>query len=72
VAEVFTHALVGQVIGRSSLVGFADIGLALGGGAGVDLNLRPRLGLRVQVDVIGTFADIVEDNARLAVGVVLR
>jgi len=71
-AALFGHALVGQVIGRSSLSGFEDSGFAMAGGGGVDVALRPRLGLRVQVDVIGTFADIVENNARLAVGVVLH
>ena len=36
------------------------------------VSLCPRLGLRVQFDLIGTFADIVENNARLAAGAVVR
>jgi hypothetical protein len=71
-ATLFGHALVGTVVGRSSLRGFEDSGFTVGGGGGVDVQVTSRFGLRGQFDLLGSFADIVEDNARFGVGVVVK
>ena len=65
---------VGTSIGSANegFKGFADSGLTLGGGAGVDVHAGHRAAVRVQYDLIGSFADIVETNARLGVGLVVR
>jgi hypothetical protein len=69
----FSHALVGRAAGRSGLAGFSDSQFAFAGGGGLDIDLGGRLALRVlQLDYIGSFTDILEDNARLAFGVVIR
>lgn len=69
----FSHALVGRASGHTSLVGFSDSSSAFAGGGGLDLNVSDRLALRlVQLDYIGSFADILEDNIRLGFGVVIK
>lgn len=69
----FSHALVGGAAGRSGLAGFSDKGFAFAGGGGLDINLGHRVALRVfQLDYIGSFVDILEDNARLGFGVVIK
>lgn len=69
----FSHALVGRANGHSNLVGFSDSSFAFAGGGGLDINLGGRLALRAfQLDYIGSFADILEDNVRLGFGVVIR
>ena len=69
----FSHALVGRANGHSNLVGFSDNSFALAAGGGLDINLGDRLALRVlQLDYVGSFADILEDNVRLGFGVVLK
>lgn len=69
----FTHALVGGATGRSGLSGFSDSNFALGGGAGLDINLGDRVALRAfQLDYVGSFVDILENNTRLAFGVVVK
>jgi opacity protein-like surface antigen len=45
---------------------------ALGGGGGVDFNISPRIAMRTQMDWIGSFVEILEDNFRLGVGIVIR
>jgi hypothetical protein len=69
----FSHALIGRANGHSNLVGFSDSAFAFAGGGGLDINLGDRLALRVlQLDYIGSFADILEDNVRLGFGVVIK
>jgi hypothetical protein len=68
---IFAHGLVGSSTGRTD-IGFSDSGFTLGGGGGVDVDITPRLAVRGQFDLIGSFADIVEGNPRAAVGVVFR
>jgi hypothetical protein len=72
--NVFGHALFGIAIGGAGedFEGFSDSGITFGGGGGVDVRVAPRVAVRAQVDLIGSFADIVEGNSRLALGVVLR
>lgn len=72
--NVFLHGLVGISRGGTNddFAGFADSGLTVGGGAGVDIAVHRRVGVRGQVDVVGSFADIVETNARMSVGAVFR
>ena len=70
----FVHAWFGTAIGSTNedFRGFADSGMTFGGGAGVDLRVSPRAAVRVQYDLIGSFADIVEGNSRLGAGLVWR
>jgi hypothetical protein len=69
----FSHALVGRANGHSNLVGFSDSSFAFAGGGGLDINIGDRLALRAfQLDYIGSFADILEDNVRLGFGVVIK
>jgi hypothetical protein len=70
---VFVHALVGGAAGRTSLSGFSDSQFAFGGGGGVDINLNRYIAIRaIQIDYIGSFVDIVEHNARLGFGIVIK
>jgi len=69
----FSHVLVGRANGHSNLVGFSDNSFAFAGGGGLDINFGDRLALRVlQLDYIGSFADILEDNIRLGFGFVIK
>jgi hypothetical protein len=72
--NVFLHGLVGLARGGANddFVGFADSGLTVGGGAGVDIAVHRRIGVRGQFDLLGSFADIVDTNSRLSVGAVFR
>jgi hypothetical protein len=71
-ASIFTHALVGQATGDSGIGGFSDAGFTFGAGGGVDINLSKRLAARVQFDWLGSFQDMIENNTRLGVGMVVR
>ena len=73
-ADVFAGGWFGTSIGSANddFKGFADSGVTFGGGAGVDVHAGRRAAIRVQYDLIGSFADIVEGNSRLGIGVVLR
>lgn len=69
----FFHALAGWAKGRSGLAGFSDSGFALCGGGGLDINLGDRIAIRaIQLDYLGSFVDILEDNARLGFGLVVK
>jgi opacity protein-like surface antigen len=72
--DVFAHGLVGLATGDAGpgFAGFSDSGLTFGGGGGTDIRVTPRVAARIQYDLIGSFADIVEGNSRFAVGVVVR
>jgi hypothetical protein len=70
--DVFAHALVGMAVGRSSLQGFSDSGFALGAGGGVDVRLNRRLALRGHVEVLGGLVDVMETDARVGAGLVVR
>jgi hypothetical protein len=72
VANVFGHGWFGRAVGDAgdTFKGFSDGGLAFGGGGGVDFHITPTLSWRVQLDYVGSFADIVEHNTRFATGVV--
>jgi Outer membrane protein beta-barrel domain len=70
--SLFAHALVGSASGNSGIGGFSDSGFTLGSGGGVDIGVSPRLGLRVQFDWLGSFQDMIEDNTRLGIGMVVR
>lgn len=71
--DLFAHGLIGLIQGDAGdFSGFSDSGLSLGGGAGVDVRVHRRLAVRAQVDLIGAFVDIVETNARFALGLVAR
>ena len=69
----FGHGLVGWARGDAGddFSGFSDTKPTFGGGVGVDVHLRDRVGVRGQFDLLASFADIVEGNTRFAVGVVL-
>ena len=71
-ASVFAHALVGQATGDSGIDGFSDAGFTLGVGGGADINLNKRFAARVQFDWLGSFQDMIENNTRLGVGMVVR
>jgi hypothetical protein len=73
-ADVFAGGWFGTSIGSANdeFRGFADSGLTFGGGAGVDVHAGRRVAVRAQFDLIGSFADIVEGNSRLGVGLVVR
>ena len=70
----FVHGWFGMATGSANdaFRGFADSALAFGGGAGLDVSVRPRVAVRVQYDLIGSFADMVEGNSRLGIGLVVR
>ena len=70
--DVFGHGLVGGARGRSGISGFSDSGLTLGGGGGVDVRVGDRTAVRAQVDYLGSFVDILEDNIRVGLGVAIR
>jgi hypothetical protein len=71
--NVFVHALAGGATGRTNLSGFSNTGFALAGGGGFDIHLGRRIAIRpVQVDYLGSFADILETNVRLGAGVVIK
>jgi len=70
---VFGHVLVGASVGHTSIQGFSDRGFTLGGGGGFDINLSPRIAIRpLQLDYIGSFVDILENNFRFGSGVVFK
>ena len=70
---LFFHALAGGAKGRSGIAGFSDSGFTLCGGGGLDLNVGDRIAVRaIQLDYIGSVVDILEDNARLGFGVVIK
>jgi hypothetical protein len=72
--DAFVHAWLGTSIGNANedFAGFADSGMTFGGGGGVDVRVAPRVAVRVQLDLLGSFADIVESNSRVGAGVVYR
>jgi hypothetical protein len=72
--DAFGHGLFGISTGDAGpdFSGFSDRGLAFGGGGGVDVRVSPRIAVRAQYDLIGSFADIVEGNSRFAVGAAVR
>jgi hypothetical protein len=70
--RVRDHALVGRASGDSGIGGFSESGFTLGSGGGVDIGVSPRLALRVQFDWLGSFQDMIEDNTRLGIGMVVR
>ena len=70
---VFFHGLVGGSKGNSGLAGFSDSGYTLAGGGGLDIHVNNRIAIRaIQLDYIASFVDILEDNARLGFGVVIK
>jgi hypothetical protein len=69
--NLFAHGLVGMVTGHTD-IGFSGSAPAFGAGGGVDVHLWSRIALRAQLDLLFSTADIVEDNTRLGVGVVVR
>jgi hypothetical protein len=70
-ADGFVHGLFGVCEGHTN-IGFSDTGLTFGGGGGVDIGIARNLAMRGQFDLFGSFADIVEANSRLSVGLVLQ
>jgi hypothetical protein len=70
--NVFVHGLIGGATGRTSIGGFSDSGLTVGGGSGVDLGVTSRVAVRAQFDLLGSFVDILEDNSRFGIGMVVR
>jgi hypothetical protein len=73
-ADFFVHGLFGIGSGDAGddFSGFSDSALAFGGGAGVDVHLGSRMSVRAQYDLFGAFADIIDGNSRLAVGLAYR
>ena len=71
--DVFAHGIIGRAHGDAGedFRGFSDSAVAFGGGGGVDVRVRPRLAIRTQFDLFGSFADIVDVNPRFAVGLVV-
>src|SRR5262245_17090393 len=67
----FIHALVGSATGHTNL-GFSDSGFALAVGGGADVAINRRWAARIQIDELGSFADILETNLRVGVGAVVR
>ena len=69
----FVHGLFGLSRGDAGpdFEEFSDSGLTFGGGGGVDVRVSRRVAVRGQFDLLGSFADIVEGNSRLGVGVVV-
>jgi opacity protein-like surface antigen len=71
--NVFVHALVGGASGRTDIESFSDTELAIGLGGGVDIHLNKRIAIRaIQVDYFGSFADTLENNARVGTGIVFK
>ena len=70
--SLFAHALVGGASGNSGIGGFSDSGFTLGSGGGVDIGISRRLAARVQFDWLGSFQDMIEDNTRMGIGMVVR
>jgi opacity protein-like surface antigen len=72
--DLFGHGLFGISTGDAGrdFSGFSDSGMTFGGGGGVDVRVSPRIAVRAQYDLLGSFADIVEGNSRFAVGAVIR
>ena len=70
---LFGHGLVGIAHGDAggNFKGFSGGGLTFGGGAGFDVQVRRRVAIRTQFDALFSFADIVERNSRLGVGLVV-
>src|SRR5262245_20607207 len=68
----FVHTLVGTSVGHTNLGGFADSGFTLAFGGGADAAINRRLSARGQIDWLGSFADILETNLRMGVGLVVR
>lgn len=68
----FVHALAGRAKGHTSLGGFSDSGFALAVGGGADVDINSRYAVRVQIDEIGAFTDILEENLRAGAGLVVR
>jgi hypothetical protein len=70
---LFFHALAGGAKGNSGLAGFSDSGFAIGGGGGLDIHIGDRIAVRAfQIDYLGSFVDILEDNARFGFGAVIN
>jgi hypothetical protein len=72
--EVFGHGLFGVASGDAGpdFAAFSDSGVAFGGGGGIDVRASRLFAVRVQHDLIGSFADMVEGNSRFAVGMVVK
>jgi len=69
----FFHGLAGGAKGDSGIAGFSDSSFAFGVGGGLDVHLGDRISVRaIQMDYIGSFVDILEDNVRLGFGIVIR
>ena len=72
-ANLFAHALVGGASGRTNIGSFSDTELAIGLGGGVDIPLNKRTAIRaIQVDDLGSFAETLENNARVGIGIVFK
>ena len=70
-AGMFVHGLFGVAKGHTN-IGFSDSALAFGGGGGADVDLTARLAVRGQLDMLGSFADIMETATRFSVTLVAR
>jgi hypothetical protein len=72
--DAFAQGWFGSSTGHANepFRGFADTGMTFGGGVGLDARLSSRTAVRIQYDLLGSFADIVEGNSRLATGLVWR
>jgi len=70
-SSVFFNVLIGSAAGHTNRPGFSDQELAFGGGGGFDFQISRRISIRpLQVDYIGSFVDILEDNLRFGSGIV--
>ena len=71
---LFGHGLFGVADGHvdGDFGGFSSRELAFGGGAGFDVHVHRRAAIRMQFDALASFADIVEQNSRFGVGLVMR
>jgi hypothetical protein len=71
--NLFFHGLVGGAKGNSGMQGFSDSAFTFAGGGGLDIYVDKHFSIRaIQMDYIGSFVDILENNARIGFGVVLR
>jgi len=72
--DAFAQGWFGSSTGyaNEAFAGFADTGQTFGGGAGLDVRASSRTAIRIQYDLIGSLADMVEGNSRLAAGLVWR
>jgi hypothetical protein len=72
--DAFAQGWFGSSTGHADepFTGFADTGMTFGGGAGIDVRASSRMAVRIQYDLIGSFADMVEGNSRFATGLVWR